>query len=132
MADVEENAVIPRGLHFRIYGARNHIAEGQVFHRMIFLHESPSTAVYQSSPFPADRFGDEKVFRRRIVEAGRMKLHEFQVCQLCACPIGYGESVSGGNVRIAGIEIDLPCPAGTQKHDVCHKRVDLLCSVSST
>src|SRR5208337_2138463 len=86
VAYVEENAVIPRSLHFRIYGACNDIAEGQIFHRMIFFHESPAMAVYESSTFASDRFGDEKVFRRRMVEAGWMKLNEFKVCQLRACP----------------------------------------------
>ena len=127
VADVEENAVIPRRLHFRIYGARNDIAKGQIFQRMIFLHESPATAVYESSPFASDRFGDEKVFRRRMVEARWMKLNEFQVRKLSACLVGYGEPVSGGDVRIAGIEIDFAGPARAQQHGVRRKRVDLVC-----
>ena len=92
---------------------------------MIFLHESPAPLVDQSGSFAAHRFGDEEVFCRGMIEAGGVKLHEFQVGQFCARPIGYGKSVSRRNVWIAGIEVDLSRAPGAKQHGMRHKGVNL-------
>ncbi len=54
-----------------------------------------------------------------------MKLYEFKICQLCACPICNGEPVAGRDVGIARIQIDFPGPAAAQQHGICHEGMDL-------
>ena len=117
----------PCRLHLRIYGARNDIAKGQIFQRMIFLHESPPTPVDAVFPLrrgPLRRSGSFSPSDDR----GRWdEIARIPGSPALPLPVGYGEPVSGGDVGIAGVEIDFPGPAGAQQHGVCHKGVDLLC-----
>ncbi len=47
-----------------------------------------------------------------------MKLDEFQVGHGGPGPIAHGDAVAGGDIGIAGIQIDLAGPAGGQQRDL--------------
>lgn len=62
--------------------------------------------------FAAYRFGDQKRFCLRMVEAGRVKLDEFHVGDAAASAPAHGDAVAGGDIRVAGVQVDLARAAG--------------------
>ncbi len=60
-----------------------------------------------------------------MVEGGGVELHEFHVGDGRAGAVGHGDAVAGGDVGIAGVEVDLAGTAGRQHGDRRPKGVDL-------
>ena len=47
-----------------------------------------------------------------MVETRGMELYKFHVCHLCPSSVAYSQTITGGDIRIAGVQIHLPCPSG--------------------
>jgi hypothetical protein len=60
-----------------------------------------------------------------MIETGRMELHELHVGDPTARAPGHGDAVAGGDVGVAGVEIDLVGPAGGQHHEAGEEGLDL-------
>ncbi len=62
----------------------------------------------------------------RVEERGRVELHEFHVGDRGAGAVGHGDAVAGGDVRIAGIQIDFPGASRGQNGKAGAESDDLL------
>ena len=82
-------------------------------------------AVDEDGPLAPERLGDEEILGRRVIEAGGVELDEFHVADPGPGPVGHGDAVPRGDVRVAGIEIDLAHPPGGQEGDGGRKGVHL-------
>ena len=49
-----------------------------------------------------------------MVETGGMKLIELHIGDAATCSPGHRDTVAGGSVWIAGVEVDLACSAGRE------------------
>ena len=85
--------------------------------RAVFIHENPA--------FAPDCFGNEEIFGLGVIQTGGVKLDEFHVGNVGPGPVGDGHPVAGGDIRVAGIEIDLAGAAGGQQDDGGNEGVDL-------
>ena len=59
-------------------------------------------------------------------QAGRVELNEFKVGNRGPGAVAHGDPVTGGDVGVAGKEIDLAGPAGSQESDLGFEGVDLI------
>ena len=114
VGDVEEHAVCAARLHLRVDAPGHRIAGGQVAARVVLRHEGFALLIDEHPALAAHRLGDEEVFRLAVEEAGRVKLDELQVGHPGPGPVGHGHAVTGGDVRVGGVQVDLAAPAGAQ------------------
>ena len=126
VGDIQEHAVVSRLLHLGVDGACNHITKCQVFQWVIFFHKGLAPAINQSSPFTTNRFGNQEILGSGVVQAGGVKLHEFQISQLRPGAISHGQSIAGGHIRIAGINIDFAASTGAEQNHVGQESVRFL------
>ena len=124
VGDVEIDAVVAVGLHFVVDGAGHDVAGRKVLQVVVLLHESGAVAPAQDRPFAPDRFGDEKRLGMGMEQGGRVELHEFHVGDGGAGAVGHGDTVAGGHVGVAGVEIDLAGAAGGEEGDFGGKGLD--------
>ena len=111
---VEVDAVCAGPLHLHVDAAGDDVARRERAHLMQLAHEGLAGRVPKFATLAAQRFGDEEALGARLVEAGRMKLHELEVGDRAAGTVGHGDTVAGRDVRIGGVEIDLARTAGGQ------------------
>ncbi len=76
------------------------------------LHEATAVGQQQATAFTAHRFGNEKGFGVRVVQAGRVELHKFQIGHPAAGAPRHCNAVAGRGVGIGCVEIDLTGAAG--------------------
>jgi hypothetical protein len=114
----------PLRFQFRVDGTGHHIPAGQVFLPVVALHERVAVGIDQAPPFAAHRLGDEKILGGRMIEAGGVELDELQVGHGGTGPVAHGNAVAGGDVRVAGVQIDLSGTAGGQQGDAGAKGQD--------
>ena len=69
------------------------------------------------APFAAYRLGDQERLGQRVEEGGGVELHEFHVGDGGPGPVGHGDAVAGGHVRVAGVQVDLAGAAAGQQGD---------------
>ena len=74
--------------------ARREIAVG-----MVPVHERFAADVDQPRAFAAQRLGDQKSRSIRLLERGRMELHELQIGDARARVVGESDAVAGGDRR---------------------------------
>ena len=125
VADVQIDAVGAGLFHFQVDGPGHRVPGGQVFQGVVLLHEGPPGAIDEDGALPPERLGDEEIFGRGVIEAGGVELDEFHVADPGPGPVGHGDAVSRGDVRVAGVEIDLAHPPGGQEGDGGLKGVHL-------
>ncbi len=125
VADVQVDAVGAAFFHLQVDGPGHRVPGGQVFQGVVLLHEGAAGPVDEDGPLAPERLGDEEILGRQVIEAGGVELDEFHVADPGPGPVGHGDAVAGGDVRVAGIEIDLAHPAGGQEGDGGRKGVHL-------
>lgn len=103
VGDVQKDAIIPALLELGINGPGYDIPAGQVLHGVIFGHERVAMLVDEDAPFAPDRLRDKEILGLRVVKASGVKLDEFHIANAGPGPIGDGDAVAGGNVRVAGV-----------------------------
>ncbi len=84
---------------------------------VVLLHEGGAVTALEDGTLAAHRLGDEEGTGVRVVERGRMELHEFHVGDGRPGTVGHGDAVAGGDVRVAGVEVHLAGAAGGKKRD---------------
>src|SRR5690606_10826541 len=77
-------------------------------------HETFTIGQSQQTAFAANGFADEEGFCVRMVKAGGMKLNKFHIGDPAACTPAHRDAITGGGIRVGGIEIDLACAACRQ------------------
>ena len=65
--------------HLTVNRAGHDVARRQRLHRMRPVHEFPAVQRFQTAALAAHRFRNQKRFRLRMIQARRVKLHEFHV-----------------------------------------------------
>ena len=118
MAQIQEDAGVAAGLHLLVDAAGHHVPRRQVGQRMVARHEPFAARLIRHGALAPHGLADQEALGLGMVEAGGMELDEFQVAQLGAGPEGHGQAVAGGDVRIAGVAVDLAAAAGGQHHRV--------------
>ena len=93
--------------------------------RMITLHEIFAAIVAQDSAFASHRFGNQKRFRFRMKQTGRMKLNELHVRDDRAGAPGHGHAVPGRDIRVGRVKINFPATAGGKHDSIGADRFDL-------
>ena len=68
----------------------------------------------ENRPFATHRFGNQERLGVRMIESRRMELHEFHVGYIGAGPPADRNSISGRNVGVAGVQVDLAGSTGRQ------------------
>jgi hypothetical protein len=126
VADVEA-AVGGRGaLELGVDGAGDDVARRQRASRVVGIHEGPPLAVDQHGALAAYRLADEEVLGLGVVEAGGVELDELHVGDGRPRTPSYGHAVAGGDVGVAGVEVDLAAAAGGEDGEAGAHREDAL------
>ena len=119
MAHVEIDTVVATALHLVVDCPRNDVTRSEVLHLVVTLHEGLAALEAKNTALAAQRLTDEKALGFGVEQAGGMELEELHVRQLCASTIGHRHPVTGRDVGVRSIEIDLPCAAGRQYGRSC-------------
>ena len=117
MGDVQVDAVVAVGLHLVVDGARHDVAGGEILQRVVALHEGGAVAAPEDRTLAAHRLRDQERAGARVVQGGRVELHELHVGHGRAGAVRHGDPVAGGNVRVAGVEVDLAGPSRGKERD---------------
>ena len=127
MRRIEHDMLIASTLHFHVDPACDYITRRERAHRVMLTHEFLAREIFQDAAFAAKRFGDQKVARARVIKAGRMKLHELEIRDLCAGTKCHRDAIPGRGVGIGGVEINLSGAAGGKNRDVRTRGHDFAC-----
>ena len=103
-------------MHLAHNRARDDVTSGKLLRFVVTLHETLEIDVAENGSFATERLGEQKSWRAFDGQRGGMELHEFHVRKCGACVIGDGHAVTGRDVRICGLAINLPEPASGQQH----------------
>jgi hypothetical protein len=123
--DVQQHVIGPGALHDAVDGPGDDVAGRERPERMDVLHELDAVHRFEHAPLAADGFADEKRLGLGMIQAGRMKLDELHVGDRHARAVGHGNAVSGGDVRVGGVEIHLAAAPRGQHGHAGGKRLDL-------
>ena len=124
VADVQIDAVQALLFHFKINRPRHHVARRKFGARVVLRHEAGAVGQQQQAAFSAHGLADQKGFGVRVVQAGRVELDELHVLHPAAGTPGCGDTVSGGRVRIGGVQVNLAGTARGQDGVRCGERLD--------
>ena len=97
--------------------AGDDVARREVGERVHAGHERDALAVAQHAPFAAQRLGEQRPRHRRVVQRGRMELHELEVGARDAGLQRERDAVAGRQRRVGGDREALADTAG-REHDV--------------
>ncbi len=117
VGDVEENVVVASALHLRVDRLCHHVAWGEAPQGVIPLHERLAGAETEHASLSAHRLADQEVLRERMVQAGRVELHELHVGHHGPGAIRHGHPVARCDVGVRGVEVRLARPPRRQTHD---------------
>ena len=95
-------------------GLAHDVARRQLCHRMQALHEALAALVDEVRALAADGLADEHAAGAGHVERGGVELEELEVGELRARAPRHGQAVAGGDLRVGGLAVHLPRPAGRQ------------------
>ena len=115
VADIQVQAVGAEALHLVVDGARDDVARGEVGARVETLHEGLAVRQQQLRALATQCLRDQEGFRLAVVQAGRMKLHELHVRHPAAGAPRHRDAVAGGDIRVAGVQVDLARSAGGER-----------------
>ncbi len=107
MSHVEIDALRSRALHLSIDRAGDHVPRAEVPVLVIVLHKGVPVGPAEHAAFAAQRLGQEKRLRHRVVEPGRMELNELEVGHARAGPVGDRDAVPGRDIGVRRVDIDL-------------------------
>jgi len=93
---------------------------------MIAVHELDAVERFEHAPLAAHGFADEKRFGLRMIQARRMELDKFHVRNRRPGAIGHRNAVTGRNVGVRGVEINLPATTRGQQRHRCGKGPDAI------
>ena len=119
---IKENLV--PGLDLPMDASGHDITGCQFCIRVESRHETMPGLVDQDGPFPTHRFGHHaglRIFGR--VNQCWMELDEFGISNDSTGPGGQAKAVGGCAVGIGGRRVQLPNPAGSQKHGLGFKQL---------
>src|SRR5690349_10277919 len=113
---VEIDVFAVGAVHLAHDGAGDDVARGEFLRFVVALHKTLEVDVAEDGAFAAESFGEKEAWRAFYRERGGMKLHEFHVGKCRAGVVRDGHAVSGGNIGIGGLAVNLPEAARGQQH----------------
>ena len=119
MGYVEVDTILTSFFQLLIDGPGNSISGGQIFTRIILFHKWDVISTNENTPFTADRFRDQKVFFKGMIQTCWVELDKFHISNFGTGPEGHGHPIPCGNIRICSVEIDLSHPTTTEGSDLC-------------
>ena len=81
--------------------------------------------IFQDTTLPAHGLGDQEGLALRVVEAGRMELHELHVRNRRPRAPRHGDPVARGDVGIRRVQVDAPASSGGQHRHIGAKCLHL-------
>ncbi len=129
VGDIEIDAVGTEPLHLMVDGPRHHVAGRELGPLIEALHEGLAVGQQQPPPLAAHRLGNQKRLGVGMKQTGGMELHELHVGDATAGPPGHGDTVAGGDVGIARVEVDLAGAAGGEQHVASGEGADSLAAL---
>ncbi len=126
VSDVEEDAVIAMFFHLIVDCPGDDISRGQIFELVIVRHEGVAVTPLKYRSLTAHGFGNQERLGVRVIEGGRVELHEFHVDDSCAGPPTDRQSVASGDIRIAGVKINFAGTASCQYRESGAESDDLI------
>ena len=116
-------------LHFLINGARHDIAGREREPAVVLLHKLLAVGQAQDAAVAAHGFGDEiGGMRFAMVEGGGgVELHELHILHGGFGPVGHGNAVARGDIRIGSCGIHSADAACGQYGDARKDGVNLVC-----
>ena len=105
---VEPQALDPLGVHALGHGPAHHVPRRQL------VHEPLAPGVPQQGAVAPQRLGEQRAGHGRMVQGGRVELHELDVGHRDPGPQRHGQPVAGGLGRVGGDREDLPGAPGGQ------------------
>ena len=124
MRDVQVQAVRAQAFHLVVDRARDDIARCQFGARIEAVHETRAVGEQQLAALATHGFRDQGGLGARVVQAGRMELHEFHVSDPAAGAPGHGDAVAGRAIRVAGVQVHFAGAAGREHHRAGADRLD--------
>ena len=118
MRDVDIHALCAGPLHLRINGACDNVTGRQGTELVIFSHEFAPGSIDQFAAFSPHRLADQERFFRRVKKTGWMELNKFHVRDGCSGAPSHRYPVSGRDIGVRGIEINLSAAASGQDHSI--------------
>ncbi len=116
--EVDEVGVV--ATHLGDHAAHDDVARRELGALVVARHEAVAALVAQVGALAAQRLGDEE---HRLLalerEPGRMELHELEVADGGAGPVGHGDAVAGGHRRVRRAAVHL---AGAARREDRHHR----------
>ena len=117
VADVQIDALGPEPFHLMVDGAGDDVTRRQFGTGIEAGHKACPVGQFQYTALATHRLGNQKAFGLGMIQAGRMELVELHVGHAATCAPGHGDPVAGGEIGIAGIEIDLAGTAAGKHHE---------------
>ncbi len=114
--DIEKYALRAGTFDLGVDRARYDVPRRERAARVVALHEIFAAIVPQNSAFSAHCFGNQKRFRLRMKQAGRMKLDELHVRDHRARAPRHRHAVARRDVRVCRVQINFSAAAG-REHD---------------
>ena len=125
VGDIEKDRLGPAFFHLGVDGSGDHIAAGQVAAGIIVPHEWPPVTIDQDPALAAYRFGNQKILGGGMIETGGMELDELHVGNGGPGPVSHGNAIAGGDIGVAGVEVDLTRATGGEQGDAGREGFDL-------
>ena len=96
----------------RLIAPRDDVAWREVGERVLVGHERDALLVAQDRAFAAQRLREQRARHRRVVQRGRVELHELEVGDRDAGSQRHRDAVAGRQGRVRGDREALPGAAG--------------------
>ena len=103
VTDVKINAITTQSFHLVVNRPRDNVPGSEFRPLVKFTHERGPVGQDEPGAFASQCFCDQKLFRFRMVQAGRMELIELHISHPASDPPGHGDTVSRGRIGITGI-----------------------------
>jgi hypothetical protein len=129
MGDVQIEAFGAQALHLVVDGAGDDVARGQFGPLVKAVHEAVAVRQQEAPAFPTQGLADQEGPGLGVVEAGRVELHEFHVAHPATGAPGHGNAIARGDIRVAGVEIDLAGAARGDHHETGQQGLDLAAGI---
>ena len=129
MGDVQIEALGTQALHLVVDGAGDDVARGQLGALVKAVHKTLAVWQQEAPALATQGLGDEESPGLGVIEAGRMELHELHVAHPATGAPGHGDAIAGGDIGVAGVEIDLAGAARGDDHETGQQGLDLAAGI---
>jgi len=125
MRDIQINAIEAAFFHLEVNGPRYDVTGREFFALVMGGHETRAVRQLEQTAFAAHGFGNEEGFGLRMIKTGGVELDELHIGNAAPRAPCHCHAVTGGNVRIGGVEVNLACSTRGEGGMLRRERDDL-------